>query len=119
MAAIFEDCSVCLQVELKACADSYTIDLGFNNDTAYKVRIEAIDGNVYEQDITTDEFGILTFEAVDYPSGLFNQYAGTFIVKIYDVDNDCIAETYCNNENACIAMSFKDSILNTTIKCCD
>jgi hypothetical protein len=118
MAAIFEDCSVCLQQELKACAETYTIDLGLDAETTYKLRIEAIDDNVYEQEITTDEDGVLEFESVDYPTGLFNQYAGTFILKIFG-ENECIAETFCNNENACIAVSFRDNVLKTEIKCCD
>jgi hypothetical protein len=115
--ALFEDCTTCLQQELKSCAESYTIDLELEPETVYKLRVEAIDVNVYEQEITTDEDGILTFDSADYPSGLFNQYAGTFIIKIFG-DNDCIAETFCNNVNNCIAVQFMDNVLKTEIKCC-
>jgi hypothetical protein len=116
--SIFEDCSLCLQHELKACAETYTLDLGLDPETTYLVSIDTIDDNTFEQEIETDESGVLTIDTEDYPAGLFNQYSGTMLIHIYENTEACEPLDVCTDK-PCIAVSFKENILRTNITCCD
>lgn len=119
MAALFENCNTCFNAELASCQESYTINVGLNAGEDYILRIEAIDGNIYENEITAGEGGVLEFDSEDYSEGLFNQYAGSFTLTIFDHSNGCVELNMCEALYPCINVRFVDGINKTEISCCD
>lgn len=113
-----DNCTCCCYEDfISDCIDSFTIDAGLTPDTEYKVIIENKFGQLYVEDITTDDQGVLTIDLSLYPEGMFNVYAGNFNIR---VELDCEEQPliFDEKEYTCIDLSVRRSTdLKAAIPC--
>jgi len=90
-------CEIIKKFTVPACADSITIDAGLQPGKNVFWQITHLrTKNLYQKQATVDDGGKLTIALSDLPSGLINQYAGTFELRIRNADDyrETIAQTY-------------------------
>lgn len=78
-------CDTCQPLTVKACQTSYTLTTGLTPATIYTVALQAVNGNTYTQEVTSDGSGNITIDttATGFPDGLFTPESGGYILKVY------------------------------------
>ena len=123
---LLQTCGTIFTVELPACVQSIVVNGDLTPSTSYYFKITDKHGNKYSNSATTDINGDFIISATDFIKGLFNPYAGAFLLEVFSSSISCspLNITLCGNEYSAVSMTFAnvftESVLSTfKIGCCD
>lgn len=112
-------------MRLGDCPDSLDFAISVAANTEYAYELCDSQGNIYEGETTTNGSGNVSISTSDVPfdayPGLFNKWAGSFKLTLYDADGDAVPFTVAGTEYTCIAFSFRETVeldgCNNEISC--
>ena len=83
------DCSSIFEDYISNCQDVLSVFANLTPSVIYKWVITAPNGAEYSGELEAGADGSLQIDVTDLPPGLLNQYAGKFILQIFDSPYQC------------------------------
>lgn len=107
-------CTTCYPMRLGDCPDTLDFAIAVAANTEYAYELCDSQGNIYEGETTTNGSGNVSISTSDVPfdayPGLFNKWAGSFKLTLFDSEGDAVPFTVAGVEYTCIAFSFRETV---------
>lgn len=95
-------CDSCYPTSFPDC-ENLSFDLGLDALTAYVVTIINSKDQHYNQDVSTDAFGVFELDITGFPEGFFNPFSGFFTLTIVDENGLPVTLTVAYSQYDCVS----------------